>query len=181
LPYRFGATRAPVPKPVTHELRGCSSMVEQQPSKLNTRVRFPSPAPMRIQAAQGLLATSSRFQPHRVHAAGSHPLRSRDSYTAYGRRRRVFFQRVALTAVRKLKAANPNAEIACQSAQGSAILPIAEPNATAMPAQHRQLANVIHARVLSSGRPARTRLRIASKADAKLPERAQTSVSLPTG
>src|SRR6202043_572304 len=25
---------------------GCSSMVEQQPSKLNTRVRFPSPAPM---------------------------------------------------------------------------------------------------------------------------------------
>ena len=27
-------------------VRGCSSMVEQQPSKLNTRVRFPSPAPM---------------------------------------------------------------------------------------------------------------------------------------
>ena len=26
--------------------RGCSSMVEQQPSKLMTRVRFPSPAPM---------------------------------------------------------------------------------------------------------------------------------------
>src|SRR5882762_3629706 len=26
--------------------RGCSSMVEQQPSKLNTRVRFPSPAPI---------------------------------------------------------------------------------------------------------------------------------------
>ncbi len=26
-------------------MRGCSSMVEQQPSKLNTRVRFPSPAP----------------------------------------------------------------------------------------------------------------------------------------
>src|SRR5665647_1973109 len=25
--------------------RGCSSMVEQQPSKLNTRVRFPLPAP----------------------------------------------------------------------------------------------------------------------------------------
>src|SRR3954462_13902919 len=25
--------------------RGCNSMVEQQPSKLNTRVRFPSPAP----------------------------------------------------------------------------------------------------------------------------------------
>jgi hypothetical protein len=28
-----------------HRLSGCSSMVEQQPSKLNTRVRFPSPAP----------------------------------------------------------------------------------------------------------------------------------------
>ena len=26
-------------------ISGCSSMVEQQPSKLNTRVRFPSPAP----------------------------------------------------------------------------------------------------------------------------------------
>jgi hypothetical protein len=25
--------------------RGCSSMVEQKPSKLMTRVRFPSPAP----------------------------------------------------------------------------------------------------------------------------------------
>jgi hypothetical protein len=34
LPYRFGATHAPVPKPVTQLLRGCSSMVEQQPSKL---------------------------------------------------------------------------------------------------------------------------------------------------
>src|SRR5437764_13763478 len=28
--------------------RGCSSMVEQQPSKLMTRVRFPSPAPIHI-------------------------------------------------------------------------------------------------------------------------------------
>ena len=27
--------------------RGCSSMVEHQPSKLDTRVRFPSPAPRR--------------------------------------------------------------------------------------------------------------------------------------
>ena len=26
-------------------MSGCSSMVERQPSKLNTRVRFPSPAP----------------------------------------------------------------------------------------------------------------------------------------
>src|ERR1700738_3630257 len=38
--------RCGLPKPVTHELSGCSSMVEQQPSKLNTRVRFPSPAPI---------------------------------------------------------------------------------------------------------------------------------------
>src|ERR1700710_67062 len=30
---------------VDRPARGCSSMVEQQPSKLNTRVRFPSPAP----------------------------------------------------------------------------------------------------------------------------------------
>ena len=28
-------------------LRGCSSMVEHQPSKLDTRVRFPSPAPFK--------------------------------------------------------------------------------------------------------------------------------------
>src|SRR4051794_16829545 len=30
---------------VVFAVRGCSSMVEQQPSKLMTRVRFPSPAP----------------------------------------------------------------------------------------------------------------------------------------
>ena len=34
-------------------LGGCSSMVEQQPSKLNTRVRFPSPAPPRSSAGIG--------------------------------------------------------------------------------------------------------------------------------
>ena len=28
------------------DFRGCSSMVEQQPSKLKTRVRFPLPAPL---------------------------------------------------------------------------------------------------------------------------------------
>ena len=33
--------------------RGCSSMVEQQPSKLMTRVRFPSPAPTVFRAAPG--------------------------------------------------------------------------------------------------------------------------------
>ena len=32
-------------RPTTVPRRGCSSMVEQQPSKLMTRVRFPSPAP----------------------------------------------------------------------------------------------------------------------------------------
>ena len=32
------------PNLVLKSQRGCSSMVEQQPSKLNTRVRFPSPA-----------------------------------------------------------------------------------------------------------------------------------------
>ena len=32
--------------------RGCSSMVEQQPSKLMTRVRFPSPAPIISMAYQ---------------------------------------------------------------------------------------------------------------------------------
>ena len=30
--------------PVTPMMRGCSSMVEHQPSKLDTWVRFPSPA-----------------------------------------------------------------------------------------------------------------------------------------
>ena len=35
--------------------RGCSSMVEQQPSKLMTRVRFPSPAPIfRLSRPRGL-------------------------------------------------------------------------------------------------------------------------------
>ena len=29
-------------------MRGCSSMVEQKPSKLTTRVRFPSPAPKNV-------------------------------------------------------------------------------------------------------------------------------------
>src|SRR5205085_1873391 len=34
-------------KLVHRERGGCSSMVEQKPSKLTTRVRFPSPAPTR--------------------------------------------------------------------------------------------------------------------------------------
>src|SRR5260370_32411369 len=37
--------RPPPGRDSSSRARGCSSMVEQQPSKLNTRVRFPSPAP----------------------------------------------------------------------------------------------------------------------------------------
>src|SRR5688572_26562004 len=39
---------------------GCSSMVEQQPSKLMTRVRFPSPA-----LGKGLRLAASGYQPER--------------------------------------------------------------------------------------------------------------------
>ena len=40
------AHRAPVLLPdLCYLMRGCSTMVEQKPSKLTTRVRFPSPAP----------------------------------------------------------------------------------------------------------------------------------------
>src|SRR6476660_3657482 len=38
---------------------GCSSMVEQQPSKLMTRVRFPSPAPALRTATIGVDARST--------------------------------------------------------------------------------------------------------------------------
>jgi hypothetical protein len=42
--------------------RGCSSMVEQQPSKLNTRVRFPSPAPKILDAChRRLFGNPDRF------------------------------------------------------------------------------------------------------------------------
>lgn len=40
--------------------RGCSSMVEQQPSKLNTRVRFPVPAPDLRSAVEFAPAVRSR-------------------------------------------------------------------------------------------------------------------------
>jgi hypothetical protein len=44
-----------VPLPESQRLfRGCSSMVEQKPSKLTTRVRFPSPAPETTNIACGL-------------------------------------------------------------------------------------------------------------------------------
>src|SRR5262249_47286827 len=48
-PAGFGGRRGQLRRPawrVRSGIRGCSSMVEQQPSKLNTRVRFPSPAPI---------------------------------------------------------------------------------------------------------------------------------------
>ena len=41
--------------------RGCSSMVEQQPSKLMTRVRFPSPAP--ASRARGAAARQGKDKP----------------------------------------------------------------------------------------------------------------------
>ena len=37
---------------------GCSSMVEQKPSKLTTRVRFPSPAPAFAKATAGKPASA---------------------------------------------------------------------------------------------------------------------------
>jgi hypothetical protein len=41
--------------PTCRRMRGCSSMVEQQPSKLMTRVRFPSPAPIpTVNVARGI-------------------------------------------------------------------------------------------------------------------------------
>ena len=44
---------------------GCSSMVEQKPSKLTTRVRFPSPAPERDSARQQLRRLGLRgVRPH---------------------------------------------------------------------------------------------------------------------
>ena len=44
--------------------RGCSSMAERKPSKLSTRVRFPSPAPVSLARHAGF-----RRRPH--HCAGS--------------------------------------------------------------------------------------------------------------
>src|SRR5436309_11504391 len=44
LPTQHQRLRRPARRDSPRLRRGCSSMVEQQPSKLNTRVRFPSPA-----------------------------------------------------------------------------------------------------------------------------------------
>src|ERR1700758_881224 len=43
----------PSPSTRSGRPRGCSSMVEQKPSKLTTRVRFPSPAPAKERLNQG--------------------------------------------------------------------------------------------------------------------------------
>src|SRR5215471_4513561 len=43
----------PSPSTRSGRPRGCSSMVEQKPSKLTTRVRFPSPAPARGHYTRG--------------------------------------------------------------------------------------------------------------------------------
>ena len=59
--------------------RGCSSMVEQQPSKLNTRVRFPSPAPAFAREAregcraEALSGAGGLFRELRLRQAASHP------------------------------------------------------------------------------------------------------------
>src|SRR5204863_3168161 len=45
LHHRFRCVWAPRRKERVNRIGGCSSMVEQKPSKLMTRVRFPSPAP----------------------------------------------------------------------------------------------------------------------------------------
>ena len=45
LAYAFVGSSPTSPTILVSSVRGCSSMVEQQPSKLMTRVRFPSPAP----------------------------------------------------------------------------------------------------------------------------------------
>jgi hypothetical protein len=44
--------------------RGCSSMVEQKPSKLMTRVRFPSPAPMKSGVLASGVAWEGRWEGH---------------------------------------------------------------------------------------------------------------------
>ena len=49
------------PSPVYRSTCGCSSMAELQPSKLATRVRFPSPAPEKVLPRKGLFAGTVLF------------------------------------------------------------------------------------------------------------------------
>src|ERR1700730_15654162 len=84
MPYRFVATRiathAPVPRPVTQQLRGCSSMVEQQPSKLkivffivphsatNTSISGCFCSPYMVHSVSSRYATAPPFKvPNRCH------------------------------------------------------------------------------------------------------------------
>jgi hypothetical protein len=54
-PAGLGCDRRPVDRCRSDRFgrRGCSSMVEQKPSKLTTRVRFPSPAPVSLETRGG--------------------------------------------------------------------------------------------------------------------------------
>ncbi len=54
-----GGGRESEPRLPLHFLRGCSSMAELQPSKLATRVRFPSPAPSAIKRCIAAICGSS--------------------------------------------------------------------------------------------------------------------------
>ena len=49
------------PSPVYRSTCGCSSMAELQPSKLATRVRFPSPAPEKVIAKEKRRSQERRF------------------------------------------------------------------------------------------------------------------------
>ena len=49
------------PSPVYRSTCGCSSMAELQPSKLATRVRFPSPAPEKVIAKKSVVREGGAF------------------------------------------------------------------------------------------------------------------------
>ena len=59
-----GGGRESEPRLPLHFLRGCSSMAELQPSKLATRVRFPSPAPSAIHRARGFAVVAQLVERH---------------------------------------------------------------------------------------------------------------------
>ena len=67
-------TPSPVPRPLTNlrAARGCSSMVELQPSKLAMRVRFPSPALVPI-GDPAPVAQWTEQEPSKLLAEGSNP------------------------------------------------------------------------------------------------------------
>ena len=59
-----GGGRESEPRLPLHFLRGCSSMAELQPSKLATRVRFPSPAPSAIHRTRGFAVVAQLVERH---------------------------------------------------------------------------------------------------------------------